>query len=76
MVAPGISGYCEKHEKAPKWRNTEIPVYKRLIELYKPLGNNPFEFCVFDYRYNGLFSAIKHFFSIHLRAIYPYIWKD
>lgn len=75
MVAPGILGYCEAHDRAPKWRNTELPVFKRLIELYKPLGNNPFEFFVFDYRHNGLFNAIMHFFSIHLRTIYPSLWK-
>jgi GT2 family glycosyltransferase len=74
MVAPGISGYCEKHEKAPKWRNKEFPFLIRLKYLYTPTGNNPIEFFRFELRHNGLLLAIKRFFTLHLRTIIPEYW--
>lgn len=75
-VAPELSGYCETHERLPKWCNTETSLRNRMVELYKPLGNNPFEFFVFDKRHNGIFTAIKHFITIHLRAFSPSIWSN
>lgn len=75
LVAPGILGYCDEHTAAPKWRNPSVSLYKRIIELYKPLGNDPFEFFVFDFRHNGLINAIIHFFSIHLRTLFPNLWN-
>jgi GT2 family glycosyltransferase len=75
-VAPAVLGYCETHEKLPKWCNTEIRFRNRIVELYKPLGNNPFEFFVFDHRHNGFLKAIKHFITIHLRAFSPRIWSN
>ena len=75
-LAPQVLGYCETHEKLPKWCNKEIRFRDRIVELYKPLGNNPFEFFVFDNRHNGLLKAIKHFISIHLRAFSPNMWSN
>lgn len=75
-LSPFCLGNCEEHEAAPTWCNHSIPFYKRLINLYTPLGNNPIEYFVFDRRHYGLISAIIHFFSIHLRAISPYLWPS
>jgi GT2 family glycosyltransferase len=74
-VAPVLLGYCETHERLPKWCNTETKLRDRMVELYKPLGNNPFEFFVFDNRHNGFFIAIKHFITIHLRTLSPSVWS-
>lgn len=73
-VAPELLGYCEPHKMLPKWCSTESKASKRIIELYKPLGNNPFEFFIFDNRHNGFLNALKHFITIHLRAISPSLW--
>ncbi len=74
VVASQVLGNCESHDSLPTWCNPGINILQRIIELYKPLGNNPFEFFIFDFRHNGLFNAIKHFFSIHLRVLIPSIW--
>jgi GT2 family glycosyltransferase len=75
-VAPELLGYCETHERLPKWCNTDTIFSNRIVELYKPLGNNPFEFFVFDRRHNGFLIAVKHFISIHLRAFSPSMWRN
>lgn len=69
-------GSCEPHNEAPNWRNPRINIYKRIIALYKPLGNNPIEFFRFDFRHNGPVKAVFHFFSIHLRVIFPQLWHN
>lgn len=74
-VAPETLGYCETHEKIPKWCDKDIKFTDRIVELYKPLGNNPFEFFVFDNRHNGFINAVKHFITIHLRALSPTLWS-
>lgn len=75
LVSPFYLGNCDDHPIDPIWRNNSIPFHKRLMHLYTPLGNNPIEFFIYDRRHNGLFMAILHFFTIHLRAIFPFLWK-
>lgn len=74
-LSPQCLGTCDAHETDPDWCNHTVPLFKRLKHLYTPLGNNPFEFFVYDKRHNGLFKAFLHFFTIHLRAIFPFAWK-
>lgn len=76
FISPEYLGYCENHEHDPSWRNPTIPLVKRLMYLYTPLGNNPIEHFVFDTRHYGIIKALVHFFSIHLRTIAPSIWKN
>jgi GT2 family glycosyltransferase len=74
-LSPIFLGYCENHESYPVWCNPAFPLYKRLKNLYTPLGNNTIEFFIFDRRHNGLFKAVFHFFTIHIRTIFPSIWR-
>ncbi|MHB9141911.1 MAG: glycosyltransferase family 2 protein [Paludibacter sp.] len=74
VLSPNCLGYCEHHETIPIWRNHTIALNKRLKNLYSPLGNNPFEFLFFDLRHKGLFIAIIHFVTIHLRSVFPILW--
>jgi GT2 family glycosyltransferase len=76
-VAPKFVGVCESHKEAPKWMLPSVSLVDRLRYLYSPLsGTNPFEYFIFDNRHNGLFSAIKHFITIHLRVFFPLLnWK-
>ena len=75
-LSPQYLGNCEYHESAPLWRNPNTRVLQRIKHLYSPLGNNPVEFFTFDRRHFGLSLAITHFFSIHLRALLPSLWKS
>lgn len=74
-LSPVYLGNCELHISDPTWRNSNVPILKRFKHLYKPLGNNPFEFFIFDFRHNGLFFSIMHFFTIHIRLLFPFLWK-
>lgn len=69
-------GFCEKNERLPKWCYSSTPLKERLRVLYSPLGNaHPLYFFIYERRHFGLFTALKHFFSIHLRVLIPSLWK-
>ena len=75
MVAPDFVGFCETHETVPKWRCNSLGFIERLKNLYGPnSGCNPTEFFLYDKRHSGLFVAIVHYFTIHLRCFFPFIW--
>lgn len=76
FVAPEFIGTCESHDFVPKWRSPSGTISNRLKCLYSASsGCYPPQFFVFDKRHNGLFLACFHFFSIHLRAVIPALWK-
>lgn len=74
VVAQRVVGVCAEHDQLPKWCRPTVNIAERLSALYGPLGCNPFEFFVFQNRCRGFRVAVKHFFSIHLRAFFPKIW--
>ncbi len=76
-LTPEFVGICDRHENVPEWQSTSISITKRLKYLYSPQsGCSPLEFFVFDIRHFGLFNAFLHFFSIHIRLIFPNLWRD
>ena len=76
-VAPDFVGICESHDFVPRWRSPEQSVSTRLKSLYLPnSGCYPPQFFIFDNRHNGFFQACLHYFTIHLRAIMPSLWKS
>lgn len=76
-VAPHYIGFCEKNPKLPAWARKEVPLAKRVKNLYSPLGYaNPFTFFHFDKKNFGVLTAIKHFISIHIRLLFPQLWKE
>lgn len=76
-VAPEFVGFCESHETKPLWQSFSFNVIFRLKNLYSPLsGCNPSEFFIFDKRHNGMFIACLHYFSIHLRCLFPFFWGN
>ena len=75
LLATKPLGICESNDVEPIWRRPQVSLFKRIKYLYTPLGNNPIEFFIIDYRKNGVFSAIFHFCTIHLRVFLPRLWK-
>ncbi|MBC7845814.1 MAG: glycosyltransferase family 2 protein [Flavobacterium sp.] len=76
FVAPQFIGTCESHDSVPKWRSPSVSIVARLKSLYSASsGCYPPEFFVFEKRHNGFFMAVFHYFSTHLRAIIPQLWK-
>jgi GT2 family glycosyltransferase len=76
IVSSSILGECEEHKELSAWCNPQIPIWQRLKLLYSPAGNHPFEFFKYENRHNGLIKACFHFFTNHLRAIMPVLWKN
>lgn len=75
-VAPNYSGYCEENDSHPLWCLKNVPFNHRLKSLYSPLGNShPYYYFQFEKRHYGIFLAIMHFVTIHLRLLYPGLWK-
>lgn len=73
-VAPGILGTCEQHDKLPTWRNPDKTFSERWKSFRTPLGLNPEEFFVFERRHYGLFKALYHYCTNHLRVVAPNLW--
>jgi GT2 family glycosyltransferase len=69
-------GICEPNNSLPQWCYSKVAIKERFKSLYSPLGNShPYYFFIYEYRYFGLVTAIKHYLSIHLRALLPSLWK-
>ena len=76
FVTSGFIGSCESNEKLPTWCLSSEPFLKRVKSLYSPLGNShPYYFFIFEQKYYGILTAIKHFLTIHLRLIFPTLWS-
>lgn len=76
-IGPSASGFCSNNEFLPRWCLPNVPLIKRFKILYSPLGSaHPIYYFIYEFRYFGFFTAIKHFFSINLRAIFPRLWPN
>lgn len=76
LVAPSFIGFCESHTEVPKWLSPSLSIRDRLKSLYSASsGCYPPQFFIFDNRHNGFFVACFHYFTIHLRAIFPSLWN-
>ncbi|CAM4099605.1 glycosyltransferase family 2 protein [Zobellia roscoffensis] len=68
-------GTCENNPKLPKWCYSSTPVRERIKSLYSPLGYaHPKYFFIYEKRNFGLFTAVKHYITIHLRVLLPQLW--
>lgn len=69
-------GTCEKHDSLPKWCSPSVKLKERIKAFKTPLSVNPVQHFKFDLRHNGLFSAVKHFVTIHFRLFFPSLWSQ
>lgn len=77
FVTPCYIGYCENNPKLPAWARPEVPLRKRIKNLYSPLGYaEPLPFFHYERKNFGLLTAIKHFITIHIRVLFPQLWKS
>jgi len=49
----------------------KINILKRMRALYSPLGNNPIQFFRLELTHKGIFIAIFHFITVHIRVFHP-----
>ena len=75
-VSSDFTGFCENNPTLPKWCLSNVKLLERLKSLYSPLANShPYYFFIYEYKYQGLLVALKHYITIHLRLLYPKLWK-
>lgn len=75
-VSSEYLGICDNNPQLPAWTRKEVPLFKRIKNLYSPLGYaEPIPFFLFEKKNFGLATAIKHFISIHIRVLFPQLWK-
>lgn len=75
-VSATYLGTCENNPLPPAWTRKEVPLKKRICNLYSPLGYaEPIPFFLYEKRNFGILTAIKHFFTIHVRVLFPQLWK-
>lgn len=76
FVTKDFIGNCDGSDKLPDWCSPSLPLIKRIKSLYSPLGNShPYYFFLFEKEYYGYLLAIKHLISIHIRLLFPQLWK-
>lgn len=75
-VSSEYLGLCDTNPQRAIWTRKEVPLIKRIKNLYSPLGYaEPIPFFHFERKNFGLVTAIKHFISIHIRVLFPQLWK-
>ncbi len=75
-LASKYIGTCEKNPVRPKWCLKNVPFRQRLKTLYSPLGYaEPMLFFIYEKRHFGILTAVKHYFTIHIRVVFPQLWK-
>jgi GT2 family glycosyltransferase len=75
LIGPNWSGYCENHVVSPLWLSLPS-IFSRLKHLYSPAsGCRPNEFFVFENRHYGFIKALYRYILIHIRVIFPSLWK-
>jgi GT2 family glycosyltransferase len=75
FISPYFVGTCEGNNKLPIWCDPKTPILNRIFNLYSPLGNShPYFYFIFELKYYGIYTSLKHFFSIHLRLLFPKLW--
>lgn len=75
MVAPGVLGTCDAHEVLPDWCNPKISLKKRWTAFRTPLGQNPEELFIYNFRHDGMGKALYNYLTNHLRVILPGLWN-
>lgn len=74
-VTANFLGVCDVHSSLPIWCNPNKTLKQRLKSFRSPLGNNPEEFFIYEKRHQGMFTAILHYLTNHLRVFLPELWK-
>lgn len=70
-----INAVCDRHLTLPKWCDPQTSLKKRMMHFKTPLGAVPKQVYVLEKRHFGLPTAIFHYFTIHLRLLFPSLWQ-
>lgn len=68
-------GECDEHPALDKWCNPDVPFIQRWKMLHRPNGMPPKETFHLERRYYGIAAAAFHWVTIHVRCMFPVLWK-
>lgn len=69
-------GTCDRNVKPPEWMRRDVPLGKRLRNLYSPLGyGEPPKLFYYCWKHDGVAVAIKNFLSQHIHVLFPHLWE-
>lgn len=68
-------GDCDVHSALDYWCNPAYPFPRRWKAMHLPNGMPPSESFYLDKRHKGILTATFHWFTIHIRCIFPEIWN-
>lgn len=73
-LIPGYVGLCDSNFSKSIWMDSSFGLLDRIKFLNSPLSGCQFpEYFIFEFRHKGFLMAIFHFFSIHMKVIFPEI---
>ena len=75
LQAGEVLGECDEHPTLDKWCNPDVPLAQRWKMLYRPNGMPPLETFHLEKRHCGLFTASFHFITVHVRCLFPRLWR-
>ena len=67
-------GECDLHDSIDAWCDPQIPFKRRWKLMHRPNGMPPKEIFYLENRHYGLCTALKHYFTVHLRCFWPGVW--
>lgn len=72
LLSPSFVGRCEKDGGLRPWRNPDVPLLKRIRNLYSPLGySEPYNLFRYCLKHDGLMVAIRNYLMCHVRMLFP-----
>lgn len=72
FLTPSFVGRCEKDGGRRPWRNPDVPLLKRIRNLYSPLGySEPYNLFRYCLKHDGLMVAIRNYLVCHIRMLIP-----
>ena len=75
-VAPEFIGTCERNSESSIFYSSSYKLKDRIKYLYSPLCYfHPHQLLYFDRKHNGLFFACFHYLIIHIKVVFPRLWK-
>jgi len=75
FVCSNYVGICDRNNELPKWCNPKYSFIVRLKNFYSPLGGRPKLTFIFQRKHHGILLATFHYLTIHLRLLFPRLWK-
>lgn len=73
--AAQVLGECNVHPCLDKWCNPKYALQERWEAMHQPDGMPPHETFYFERKHLGLGKAAFHWLTIHIRCLFPSLWK-